>query len=484
MRYHLAIDIGASSGRHILGYLKNGKMQTEEVYRFNNAMIRKGDRLCWDVDVLFSHVLAGLSACKDVGRIPETVGIDTWGVDFVLLDANGKCIGDAVAYRDERGRAMIPEVEKLISEKELYARTGIQKLSFNTVYQLMAVKTGYGGHPNNHNFSRAERFLTIPDYLHYKLTGEDVNEYTIASTTALLDARTRDWDRELLGILGYPERLFSKPMMPGAALSGLTVQVRDVVGFDSTVVLPASHDTGCAFLAAPALDQDSVYLSSGTWSLLGVERDRPLLTDQARAANFTNEGGYNGRYRFLKNIMGLWMIQSIREELNRLQNTVPGEAKVSFAQLEQMAKETTDFSGIVDVNDESFLAPESMTEAVKTYCAKAGQPVPQTIQQVVRCVYQSLAKCYAQVITQLQEITQRTYTSINIIGGGSRDETLNRMTAEATGLPVYAGPIEGTALGNLLAQCLATGELSGVEQARQAVRKSFAIKKYRSNQTS
>lgn len=481
MRYHLAIDIGASSGRHILGYFENGRIQIEEVYRFHNAMIRKGDRLCWDIEALFSHVLAGLSACKAAGKIPETVGIDTWGVDFVLLDANGRCIGDAVAYRDGRGGAMIPEVEKLISEKGLYDRTGIQKLSFNTVYQLMALKTGYGAPSDIRGFFRAGRLLTIPDYLHYRLTGEAVNEYTVASTTALLDVRTRNWDKELLGILGYPAHLFSKPMLPGTVLAGFTRQVRDAAGFDSTVVLPASHDTGSAFLAVPALDKDAVYLSSGTWSLLGVERDRPLLTEKARTAKFTNEGGYNGRYRFLKNIMGLWMIQSIRAELNGLRNTAPREATVSFAQLAHMAEETKDFPSVVDVNDESFLAPESMIEAVKTYCAKTGQPVPQSVQQVVRCVYQSLVGCYAQVITQLQEITQRTYTSINIIGGGSQDETLNRMTAEATGLRVYAGPIEGTALGNLLAQCLATCELSGVEQARQAVWESFAIKEYRSH---
>lgn len=479
MRYHLAIDIGASSGRHILGCLENGKLRTEEVYRFSNSMIRKDGRLCWDIDALFSHVLAGLSACKELGKIPETVGIDTWGVDFVLLDADGKRLGDAVAYRDERGSAMIPEVEKLISDAELYTRTGIQKLSFNTVYQLMAVKTGYGGSLGGNGFAHAVRFLTIPDYLHCRLTGEAVNEYTNASTTALLDARARDWDRELLGILGYPDRLFTKPVPPGTVLTGFTRQVRNVTGFDSTVVLPASHDTGSAFLAAPAPDKNSVTISSGTWSLLGVERDSPIVTEQAREANFTNEGGFNGSYRFLKNIMGLWMIQSIRTELNGRRDTAPAGTKVSFAQLEHMAAETANFPSIVDVNDESFLAPKSMIEAIQAFCAKTDQPVPQTIPQVMRCVYQSLAGCYAQTIKQLEGITQTAHTSVNIIGGGSRDETLNRMTAKATGLPVYAGPVEATALGNLLTQCMAAGELSGVEQARKTVRESFLIKAYR-----
>ena len=294
MNYFLAIDIGASSGRHILGHVEDGKIVLEEMYRFDNSQIRKDGHDCWDMAALSRAVIAGLKACKDAGKVPATIGIDTWGVDFVLLDEQGLPCSDMVAYRDARTEGADALVDAAISADELYARCGIQKMLFNTIYQLAALKKE---HP-------------------FVLTGKMANEYTNATTGNLVNARSKDWDWEVIDKLGLPRRIFGKLEMPGTPLGGLTPAVQAEVGFDAQVVLPATHDTGSAFLAVPARDDQAVYISSGTWSLLGVENAEPITTPEAKAANFTNEGGAWYRFRFLKNIMGLWMIQSIRRELN------------------------------------------------------------------------------------------------------------------------------------------------------------------------
>ncbi len=311
MTYHLAIDIGASSGRHILGHLEDGKMILEEVFRFDNSQIRKDGHDCWDHQALARSVLQGIAKCKEIGKIPATIGIDTWGVDFILLDEQGLPCSDMVAYRDARTEGADALVDAAISADELYARCGIQKMLFNTIYQLAALKKE---HPEQ--IEKAQRLLMVPEYLNFVLTGKMANEYTNATTGNLVNARAKDWDWEVIDKLGLPRRIFGKLEMPGTTLGGLTSAVQAAVGFDAQVVLPATHDTGSAFLAVPARDDQAVYISSGTWSLLGVENAEPITTPEAKAANFTNEGGAWYRFRFLKNIMGLWMIQSIRRELN------------------------------------------------------------------------------------------------------------------------------------------------------------------------
>ena len=480
---YLAIDIGASSGRHILGRVVDGRMQLEEIHRFDNRQVRSGGHDCWDVDHLWQGILDGLKACKAKGVIPATVGIDTWAVDFVLLDSAGKRLGDAVAYRDGRTAGMDERVEALIPPRELYAKTGIQKQLFNTIYQLAALQKE---HPEQ--LEAAHSLLMIPDYFNYLLTGVQKQEYTNATSTGLVNAVKKTWDRELLDTLGLPRRLFGPLSMPGTVVGPLREEIAKEVGFQTTVILPATHDTGSAFLAVPARDDNAVYLSSGTWSLLGVENRDPITTEESRRQNFTNEGGAWHRFRYLKNIMGLWMIQSIRRELNGVDyvagkeraawtlDVKAGERQWSFPDLIAAAESAADFPSVVDANDDAFLAPDSMIAAVQKACAGSGQAVPRTVGELMQCVYRSLTRCYRDAIAGLSALTGRQYTSINIVGGGCQDNYLNHMTAQVTGLPVYAGPVEGTAIGNLVIQMIHGGEFADLAAARHSIRESFDIK--------
>ncbi len=479
MNYHLAIDIGASSGRHILGHVEDGKIVLEEIFRFDNSQVRKDGHDCWDYQALARSVIVGIAKCKELGKVPATIGIDTWGVDFILLDAEGRPCSDMVAYRDKRTEGADALVEPLISREELYARCGIQKMLFNSIYQLAALQKE---HPEQ--LERADRFLMVPEYLNYVLTGKLANEYTNATTGNLVNARAKDWDFEVIEKLGLPKRIFGKLEMPGTVLGDLAPSVQDEVGFNAQVLLPATHDTGSAFLAVPARDDRAVYISSGTWSLLGVENAEPITTSEALAANFTNEGGAWYRFRFLKNIMGLWMIQSIRRELNgvdyvegkdktatwTLADYEPGR-KYSFNDLETAARSAVAFAGRVDVNDARFLSPDSMIAEVLA----AADVKPATVGELMQCVYASLAACYAKMIANLAKLTGKTYTSINIVGGGSKDGYLNALTAQATGLEVFAGPTEGTAIGNLVVQFIAGGEFTDLAEARAAIARSFDV---------
>lgn len=484
--YYLAIDIGASSGRHILGHLENGRMLLEEIHRFENRQVRRDGHDCWDVQHLWQGILDGLKVCKTLGKIPASVGIDTWAVDFVLLGENGDRISDAVAYRDSRTDGVDRLVEAKIPAKELYARTGIQKQSFNTIYQLVALQQE---HPEQ--LEAAHSLLMIPDYFHYLLTGVQVQEYTNATSTGLVNASQKDWDRNLLDTLGLPSRLFGPLSMPGTVVGPLRDTIANAIGFQTTVVLPATHDTASAFLAVPAEGDNSVYLSSGTWSLLGVENKKPITSEESRLQNFTNEGGAWYRYRYLKNIMGLWMIQSIRRELNGV-DYVTGKKRAAwtldvkarekywdFPSLIAAAESESDFSSVVDVNNSIFLAPDSMISAVQQACANSGQPVPATVGQLMQCVYRSLTLCYKNTIAELSRLTGKSYSTIHIVGGGCQDNYLNRMTAAVTGLTVFAGPVEGTAIGNLVIQMIQNGEFSDLAAARVCVRASFDIQKHR-----
>nr|WP_317428921.1 rhamnulokinase [uncultured Mitsuokella sp.] len=462
-KYYLAIDIGASSGRHILGWVDKGKIRIEEIYRFENKLVKQNGHLCWDLDHLFYEVVEGLKKCKELDRIPESVGIDTWGIDFVLLDKNGSIIGNTVAYRDDRTKGMDKEVYKVISESELYGRNGIQKMLINTIYQLMAIKK-----ETPKALEKAERFLMIPEYLNYRLTGVTMNEYTNATTTQLVNAKTQDWDFELLEMLGLPTKIFGELNMPKTLVGPLSREMAERVGFTTNVVLPATHDTGSAVMAVPTNSDDSIYLSSGTWSLMGIERLIPDCTEKSRQHNFTNEGGYHHRYRYLKNIMGMWMMQNLRREFKH---------KYTFEELYELAHIGRYFTSTVDVNDESFLAPDSMIKALQDYCEKTGQEKPETECELLYCVYKSLANCYAKTVAEIEEVTGRTYDTIHVVGGGCQDKFLDRLLVETTGKEVYAGPVEATAIGNIMAQMLRDKVFEDLKEARQVVAKSFDVKR-------
>ncbi len=471
-KYYLAVDMGASSGRHILGTVREGKLVLQEIYRFDNGMKREGEHLFWDLESLFEGIKEGMKECRKRGKIPVTMGIDTWAVDFVLLDEENRMLGNAAGYRDNRTNGMDEKLYQVIPLKDLYARTGIQKQIFNTIYQLMAVKE-----KTPEYFEKGESFLMVPDYFHYLLTGVKKQEYTNATTTQLVHAETRTWDYELIQKLGLPERLFQELSMPGALVGPLSEEMEREVGYSCQVVLPATHDTASAVMAVPLVPggeesmEDVLYISSGTWSLLGTERFRPDCSMESMKSNFTNEGGYDHRFRYLKNIMGLWMIQSVKTELEE-----KGEV-YSFAELCRLASEEP-ISSIVDCNDSLFLSPESMIVAVQDYCQRSGMDVPETPGQLAAVIYNSLAACYGSGVKELESMTGRRYPAIHVVGGGSNAEYLNQLTANRTGRTVYAGPAEASAIGNLLAQMLSAGEFKSLKQAREAVYRSFSVKEY------
>lgn len=466
--YYLAIDIGASSGRHILAHMEEGRLVLEEMHRFPNGMQEKDGELCWDFEALFREIKTGLKKCKEAGKIPVSVGVDTWGVDFVLLDEKDQVLGNTVGYRDMRTNGMDDEVYKIIPEDELYARTGIQKAIFNTVYQLMAVKQK---HPEY--LEQAKTYLMVPDYFHYLLSGIKSNEYTEGTTSQLIDPHTKEWDLELIERLGYPRDIFQQVKVPGTVLGDLSKEVQEEVGFNCKVVLPATHDTGSAVLAVPSNNPDTVYISSGTWSLMGVERMEADCSPESKAHNFTNEGGYQYRFRYLKNIMGLWMIQSVKKELKEEKGL-----DLSFGELCEDASRQT-ISSLVDCNDDRFLAPKNMTKEVQAACAESGQAVPETPGEIASVIYNSLAKCYGDTIEEIQQMTGKTYDSISVVGGGANAEYLNELTAKYTGRTVFAGPTEATAIGNVMVQMMTAGELDSLTAARDCVFESFAVKTYR-----
>jgi rhamnulokinase len=463
-QYFLAIDIGASSGRHILAHREDGKMILEEIHRFPNGIIEKNGHMVWDVDRLFSEIKTGMKKCVGLGKIPVSVGIDTWAVDFVLLDGEGNRITDAVAYRDGRTEGMDEKVYACIPESELYARTGIQKQKFNTIYQLMAMKCMEPG-----LIEKADTMLMIPDYFHYLLTGQKAIEYTNASTTQLVSPQTKQWDMELIDMLGYPKKIFAPIVTPGTCLGELTGEMQEEIGYNCKVVLPGTHDTASAVIAVPAeRKEDTLYISSGTWSLMGTELTKADCSMQAQSRNFTNEGGYDYRFRFLKNIMGLWMIQSVKKEIGQ---------ELSFGEICAQASRET-ITSRVDCNADRFLAPVNMTKEVQNACRESGQQVPEGIAQVASVIYNSLADCYRDACEEIEELTGKTYDKIRIVGGGSNAEYLNELTAKASGKAVYAGPTEATAIGNLAAQMIAAGELQHLEDARDCIARSFPINVY------
>lgn len=458
MKYYLAIDIGASSGRHILSYVEDGKLKLEEVYRFENGMEEKDGHLTWNYKKLFRNILDGLKECKKLGKIPSSVGIDTWGVDYALLDKNDEVIGDVFAYRDSRTEEPIKKLHSIIPFEKLYERTGSQFQIYNTIYQLFTDKL-------SGKLDKAERFLMMPDFFGFLLTGVKKNEFTNASTTGLLSAKTREWDMETVKELGLPEKLFKELSQPATLVGEVKPEIAEEIGYTTKIVLTATHDTASAVMAVPETGCP-LYISSGTWSLLGIESPVAIATKEALDANFTNEGGYNRSTRFLKNIMGLWMIQSVRRE---------HEKKYSWGDYVVMAKAVKDFDSIVDVNDQRFLAPQSMIEAIRDYCRETHQKVPETPGELALCVYDSLAVCYAKAVKVVENITGYKFNTIHIVGGGSMNGYLNELTAKRTGLKVMAGPVEATAIGNIIAQLLFDGAVKDIDTAKDLVKDSFDV---------
>ncbi|MDD3415289.1 MAG: rhamnulokinase [Lachnospiraceae bacterium] len=464
--YYLAIDIGASSGRHILGSMEAGKMKIEEIYRFENRMEKHDGKLLWNTKRLYAEIVNGMKKCKELGRIPISMSIDTWAVDYVLLDERDEILGDTYGYRDSRTTGMDTEVYKIIPEKELYQKTGIQKQIFNTIYQLMAVKK-----KSPKLLKKAKTFLMLPDYFQFLLTGNKVSEYTNGTSTQLVSPSHKQWDDSLMEMLGFPREIFLPLQLPGTEVGSLTKEIQEQVGFDCKVMLCASHDTASAVMAMPKVEGAGLYISSGTWSLMGIESEEAICNEESRQANFTNEGGYAYRFRYLKNIMGLWMIQSVRHELNNV---------YSFAKLCDMAEDCRGFPSRVDVNADDFLAPENMTEAIKEYCRRTDQQVPESIAEIAAVIYQSLSRCYGNTLHELERNSGKSFDGIHIIGGGANASYLNQLTADVTGKKVYAGPGEATAIGNLMVQMIRSGELNHLSDARKCVYESFDIKTYQS----
>ncbi|MBQ3221428.1 MAG: rhamnulokinase [Clostridia bacterium] len=457
MRYYLAIDIGASSGRHIVAHIENGKMITEEIYRFQNGPKTRiaydgQEHLTWDPETLFSEILNGLKKAKEVGKVPYSVGIDTWGVDYALIGEDGKAIGGVYCYRDSRTDETIPAVHEIVPFEELYERTGIQFASFNTVYQLLHDK-------NTGRMEKAKALLMLPDYFHYRLTGVMKQEYTNATTTGMVNAKTHTWDEEILEKLGYKKELFGELSQPGTEVGEFTDEVASFVGYKAKVVLPATHDTASAVLAAP-LSGQTPYISSGTWSLLGVEQNAAHTSKAAREAGYSNEGSINGTFRLQINIMGLWMIQQVRHELGD---------KHSFAELADMARANpVDYA--INVNEQKFMAPESMIDEIN---ASVGTQL--SVGEMAFVIYNNLAKFYDTSLKALEAVTGEKYETLNIIGGGSKNALLNELTAKYTGKKIITGPAEGTAIGNLMMQMVGAGEIASVKAGREIIKASFDI---------
>lgn len=453
MTYYLAIDIGASSGRHILGYIDNGRLKLEEIHRFENYITNQNGTLVWDIEHLVSEVKKGIAKCKEIGKIPCTVAIDTWGVDYVLLDESKQEILPAVSYRDSRINRVINKVESIISAEELYLKTGIQKQNFNTIYQLYADKL-------SGRLEDAKHFLMIPAYLSYKLTGIIKNEYTNATTTGMVNADTKQWDYEIIDKLSLPKHLFGTLDTPCTVIGNFTKEMQDYAGFDSTVIFAPSHDTASAVCACP-IDDNSVYISSGTWSLIGVESLNPIVNEKSMAANFANEGGIDYRFRFLKNYMGMWLFQNVKKNLNN---------EFSYDDMMRLAMQSKRFE-MIDTNSPSFLAPENMIIAIRSYLKNESIP----IEVVINSVYHSLAQSYKNAIDEIEKLAGKTIDNVFIVGGGSKDTYLNKLTAQYTGKKVVTGLSEATATGNLLSQIMYDKKIS-LAQARDIVKNSFDIK--------
>ncbi|GAB5442451.1 MAG: rhamnulokinase family protein [Fuerstiella sp.] len=469
---YLAVDLGAESGRVMAGRFDGKTVSLEQMHRFPNGPVNLGGTLRWNMIGLWSEIQTGLrAAAEKVGRSAVSVGVDTWGVDFVLMNRNDELLGQPWNYRDHRTDGMVSKAFSRVSRSDIFAETGLQFMQINSLYQMLAMLER-----DPELVAQARHFLMVPDFLHWCLSGSRVVEFTNATTTQMLSAKTRDWAFDMLRQFEIPTDMFPQVVTPGADLGTLRSEVAEATGLGKLkVVAPATHDTGAAVAAVPTTrtgSADWAYISSGTWSLMGVEVQDAILTPQALERNVTNEGGIDGTYRLLKNIMGLWLVQGCRKAF-----AARGK-DISYAELTRLAGEAEPFRSIVDPDRSDFIAPSDMAEAIAAECRRTGQPIPETEGQFVRCALESLALKYRMVLQWLEELTGTAVEVIHIVGGGTQNQLLNQFTADACGRPVLAGPIEATALGNVLLQARAAGDLASLAELRDIVRASETIGEY------
>ena len=467
--YFFAVDLGATSGRTIIGSIADGQFELEEVTRFPNNLIEQGGHYYWDIHALYFEIIRGLKEVARRGLEIMSIGIDTWGVDFVCIGDDGAILRNPRAYRDPiTFEAMNDYLEHVISKKEVYDITGIQFMNFNSIFQLHAMRR-----EGNSALKNAQKILFIPDALSWMLTGEEVCEYTIASTSQLLDPRTKGLDERLLASLGLTRPMFGRMVQPGTVMGTLTEEVQRLTGLGPVpVIAVAGHDTGSAVAAVPAKDEHFAYLSSGTWSLMGIETKDAIISDLSYERNFTNEGGIEGTTRFLKNICGMWLYERCRLEW-------PEEVrKLPHPELQGSAMSVAPFRSIINPDDPAFAAPSSMIGAIQQYCRDTNQPVPETPAEICRCIFDSLALRYRQVFQWLQEFAPFKLDTLHIIGGGSLNKYLNQFTANATGATVLAGPQECTAIGNIMLQAQASGVVKDTWEMRRIIANSIHLVKY------
>ena len=467
--YFFAVDLGATSGRTIIGSIGVGQLHLEEVTRFPNHLIEQGGHFYWDIYALYFEMIRGLKEVAQRGLKITSIGIDTWGVDFVMIGDDGAILRNPRAYRDPiTFEAMDDYLKHVISRKEVYDITGIQFMNFNSIFQLYAMKQ-----EGNSALKHAQKILFVPDALSWMLTGNEVCEYTIASTSQLLDPRTKQLDERLLASLGLTRSMFGKMVNPGTPIGVLTDEVQKMTGLGPVpVIAVAGHDTGSAVAAVPAKDEKFAYLSSGTWSLMGIETKDAIISDLSYERNFTNEGGIEGTTRFLKNICGMWIYERCRKEW-------PEEVrKLSHPELQGSAMQVEAFRSIINPDDAQFANPDSMINAIQQYCRKTNQPVPETPAEICRCIFDSLALRYKQVFQWMQEFAPFKLEVLHIIGGGSLNKYLNQFTANATGATVLAGPQECTAIGNIMMQAKAAHLVKDIWEMRQIIADSVDLVKY------
>ncbi|BBH18920.1 L-fuculose kinase [Paenibacillus baekrokdamisoli] len=468
----LAYDLGASSGRALLGRLTDRKIEVEELHRFGNDPVQVGDRLQWDILRLFHELKQGLLKAKHQGIKLQSLAIDSWAVDYGFIGKNGELLGNPYHYRDHHTDGVMERVLGHIPATEIFGRTGIQFLPFNTIYQLAALKEA-----DSPLLREADRFLMIPDLLRYFLTGEMHNEFSNATSTQLYNPLESRWDPELLRLLGLSSSWFGDVVQPGTKVGQLRSSVTDELGISSVPVYAvAEHDTGSAVVAVPALDRSFAYLSCGTWSLMGTEVDQPVINELAQELNFTNEGGAYGTYRLLKNIMGLWILQESRREWERAGMTY------SFPELVKLAEQASSFSAFIDPDDPLFLHPGDMPAKVQQYCRLSGQQVPDSPGAIARCILESLALKYRFVLELTERLSGKQFNGLHMVGGGIHNTLLCQWSSNAIGKPVWAGPAEGSAIGNLVVQWIAQGELSDIWEARKVISDSFPVTIYEPEQ--
>lgn len=462
MKKVLIFDFGASSGRALLCSYENKSFISNEIHRFSNAPVNVNGTLCWNIDMMFKEVDKAIDKALDYGF--DAVSVDTWGVDFALLDDKGNFVQKPVCYRDSRFDGMTEKLFEKIPEKELYQLSGIQQMSINTMYQLLALQE-----KEPKLLAKAKHLLMMPDLINYRLTGVMANEYTEATTTGLIDPKTRGWNKALIKRLGLPENIFGKIVMPGEKIGDLKSKYSDT---PVPVFAGPSHDTAAAAVAVPSDEKRFAFISCGTWALFGTELKEPIITDEAMNSGLTNEGGRDGTVTFLKNITGTWFLQECRRFFNA------GGEVFTFNDMEAFARSAKPFIAKINPNDPSFMKSGDMPQKVAAYCERTGQNKPRTIAQVLRVIYESLAAEFATTLESLEKITGHTYPSVYIFGGGSKDEFLCQLTANATGRTVVAGPTEATAIGNAMSAFIALGEIKDAAEARAIVRRGAEIKEF------